>query len=141
LMRIGCKPRHASVGDKVIFSISEEMKKGGYTALEVSIRHEPPKQKDTPSLGGFPCIRGSSIRGFIVIKDLGHIETSKYFSGLHATNLQAENALIQLARSKGANAIFYYRWTLFQDNNYLFWPEPSRYGAEGNAVLLAPIDR
>jgi len=125
------------VGEKVTFSVLEEMRKGKHVAIEVSIRHEPLKQKNTPSLGGFPCIRGSSVGGFIINRDIGLIETSSSYD----TQLKAENALILLAKSKGANAIFYYRWTIVHDTVSLFFSDPPTYSAKGNAVLLVPIVR
>jgi len=129
------------VGDKVTFSISNKIKKGRHSALKISIKAKPPKPKKNSSLSGFPCVRGGSVGGCILNKDLGHIESSSYFYDAYATKLEAQNALISLAKSKGANAILYYRWTVVKDTGYLIWQDPSRFSAEGNAVLLTVTDR
>ena len=114
------------VGDSVSYTVFESSngKKPKATAIEI---HEPAsndispilkKNKDTRNimqpkkLDGFPCIRGSSISGFKIIREIGRISVggSAWYNSHFSTANEARDALIEKAKRKGANAVIEYNF-------------------------------
>ena len=146
-------PDAPNAGDFVSFEVSESEDQAQKKALNVKISMNSVARDKSNNLengiDGFPCIRGESIKGFIVAKRLGKVTVGRpvlrWFRAFDSAN-GARDALICKAKIMGANAIFNYIWhndrrrqeRVFSKKNYLednFW-------AEGEAVILERhIDR
>jgi len=148
-------PDAPSTGDVVSFDVSDEDKKGRVAASRVELVESVQnihQQRSRPTLNGFPCISGDSIAGFGIARRVGHLSAGNGFFITYSAVNYAQNALIQSARSKGANGILNFVWhrvprrksystkqifgsgyNYHHKNNDYFW-------CEGDAVLLIEVD-
>jgi len=148
-------PDAPSTGDVVSFEVSEEDRKGRVAASRVEIVESTQsihQQRSRLTLNDFPCIKGGSIAGFGIARRLGRVSAGNGFFITYYSVNEARDALINSAKSKGANGILNFVWhrehrrrsystkQIFGDgynyhhkNNDYFW-------CEGDAVLLTESD-
>ena len=101
---IGAEP--PKQGDTVEFVVG--MHNGKPQAQHISILANEKVAQSERQLDGFPCIRGQSVRGFIVTEDLGHITIGMPVFGFfraYTTVNRARDDLIWKAQRMGANGI------------------------------------
>ena len=133
------------VGDHVTFTRSRDERRDREYADQVRVV-EVPEHKPPKTLKGFPCIRGQEIAGFRVARRFGQVivgAKAGLFSWNFDTANRARQALINEAKSKGANAVFNfyshrervgYKPLLGFGDKY--WK--TEFWAEGEAVRLVP---
>lgn len=129
------------VGDKVVITIDPDViTKDRYVATKIVIIREE-KKPETNVLLGFPIIRGSGIRGFVVKEDLGHVTTEDCYAWAAKTSIEARAKLKDLAERRGGNAVFFHKTRAIYDPGTItsIWNRDPRFVCEGNVVRVEPV--
>ena len=122
-----------NVGDFVTFTPSKDERRGRTYADQVKVV-ETPKHTSPRTLKDFPCIKGQEIAGFEVWRTFGQV-----LVGNCDTASDAREALVEAAKSKGANAVFsYLLHRTWQETGGFIKSSKRAFWAEGEAVVLVP---